>query len=126
MIVTLHPFSVSTTTSWVGTTGANPTEESVESLFRRFFPDAIPLIPDLTQSFLANPTGVLGTVRSAPWHHRDRVMLLGDAAHAIVPFFGQGMNSGFEDCTVLAQLLDENAAVTGDPELLDQRVDARP
>lgn len=85
------------------------TEESVNALFRRFFPDAIPLIPELAASFLANPTGVLGTVRSAPWHHLDRAMLLGDAAHAIVPFFGQGMNSGFEDCTVLAQLLDEAA-----------------
>ena len=78
----------------------------VEALFEEQFPDAMPLIPDLTESFLAGPTGELGTVRCHPWHYRDKVSLIGDAAHAIVPFFGQGMNCGFEDCTVLDELQD--------------------
>jgi kynurenine 3-monooxygenase len=61
----------------------------------------------LTREFASNPTGELGTVRCAPWHAGGRVALIGDAAHAIVPFFGQGMNAGFEDCTVLAELLEK-------------------
>ena len=80
--------------------------ERVMSLFREQFADAVPLISDLTRSFVSSPTGELGTVRCGPWHFEDRVMLIGDAAHAIVPFFGQGMNTGFEDCTVLGELLD--------------------
>jgi kynurenine 3-monooxygenase len=77
----------------------------VEALFEEQFPDSVALIPDLSESFLAGPTGDLGTVRFHPWHYRDKVSLIGDAAHAIVPFFGQGMNCGFEDCTVLDELL---------------------
>ena len=83
-------------------------ETSALRLFEDLFPDAIPRIPNLEANYVANPTGVLGTVRCAPWHYRDRVLLLGDAAHAIVPFFGQGMNAGFEDCSVLDSLLDEH------------------
>jgi len=82
--------------------------EKVMLLFERYFPDAIPLIPDLAQSFLANPAGHLGTVRCHPWHVEGRAVLIGDAAHAIVPFFGQGMNCGFEDCVVLDRLIDEH------------------
>lgn len=77
-------------------------------LFASNFPDALPLIPDLAVSFFANPTGELGTVRCQPWHHRGRALLIGDAAHAIVPFFGQGMNCGFEDCTVLDRMLERD------------------
>lgn len=84
------------------------TDAPVVDLFETQFPDAIPLIPDLTGDFFANPTGHLGTVRCRPWHLEDRVGLIGDAAHAIVPFFGQGMNAGFEDCRVLGELLDEH------------------
>ncbi len=83
--------------------------ERVMNLFREQFPDAVPLIPDLAQSFLANPTGSLGTVRCSPWNAGDHVTLIGDAAHGIVPFFGQGMNTGFEDCTVLDQLMQGRA-----------------
>lgn len=83
------------------------TEPRVVELFRSQFPDAISLIPDLATEFFANPTGHLGTVRCRPWHLEDRVGLVGDAAHAIVPFFGQGMNAGFEDCRILDELLDE-------------------
>jgi kynurenine 3-monooxygenase len=80
----------------------------VRAFFETQFPDAVPLITDLESSFLANPTGELGTVRCRPWHHDGRVLLMGDAAHAVVPFFGQGMNCGFEDCRVLDELLDEH------------------
>jgi kynurenine 3-monooxygenase len=82
--------------------------DEVRDLFERQFPDSIPLIPDLTEVYAANPEGFLGTVRCYPWHFEDRVALIGDAAHAIVPFFGQGMNAGFEDVTVLDSLMDEH------------------
>jgi kynurenine 3-monooxygenase len=84
--------------------------EKVLELFERHFPDALPLIPDLAGSFFDNPTGTLATVRCGPWRVGGRALLVGDAAHAIVPFFGQGMNCGFEDCTVLDQLLERGAA----------------
>jgi kynurenine 3-monooxygenase len=80
-------------------------ESDVLSLFERFFPNALPLIPDLARTFFENPTGKLGTVRCQPWNTGGGALLVGDAAHAIVPFFGQGMNSGFEDCTLLDDLL---------------------
>jgi kynurenine 3-monooxygenase len=86
------------------------TAEKVSELFERQFPDAIPLIPDLTESFLSNPPGNLGTVRCHPWHVGGRALLIGDAAHGIVPFFGQGMNCGFEDCIVLERLIDEHGS----------------
>ena len=82
--------------------------EEVRDLFEREFPDAIPLIPGLAQEFFENPAGRLGTVRCRPWTLEDRVALIGDAAHAIVPFFGQGMNCGFEDCVVLDEVLNRH------------------
>lgn len=79
--------------------------------FRRFFgeefPDAAPLMPKLLQEFSENPTSSLVTVRCAPWHYHDKVALVGDAAHAVVPFYGQGMNAAFEDCVVLDECLAE-------------------
>ena len=85
------------------------TPAEVTAFFTRVFPDATPLMPALTKEFFAHPTGSLVTVRCFPWKYGDDVLLLGDAAHAIVPFYGQGMNSGFEDCTVLNQLLDQHS-----------------
>ncbi len=82
----------------------------VKEFFRARFPDAVPLMPDLTDNFFANPTGAMVTVKCSPWHVEGRALLLGDAAHAIVPFFGQGINCGFEDCTVLLELLDRHGA----------------
>ncbi len=82
------------------------TEAEVLDRFRRVFPDAAPLIKDLGPDFLANPVGSLVTVRCAPWSWRGRAALIGDAAHAIVPFYGQGANAGFEDCAVLLECLD--------------------
>jgi kynurenine 3-monooxygenase len=64
-------------------------------------------MPTLLEDFKKNPTGSLVTVRCAPWYYRDRVCLLGDAAHAVVPFYGQGMNAAFEDCVVLDECLNK-------------------
>jgi len=84
------------------------TERAVHELFARAFPDALPLMPALGQEFRTHPQGRLGTVHAAPWHIGGRVLLMGDAAHAIVPFHGQGMNAAFEDCCVLDALLDRH------------------
>lgn len=81
-------------------------DAAVRAYFRQVYPDAVPLMPDLAREFRTNPVGSLVTIRCAPWHWRDRVVLVGDAAHAIVPFYGQGMNAAFEDCRVLCDLLD--------------------
>jgi kynurenine 3-monooxygenase len=83
-------------------------EEDVQSFFHTTFPDIVPLIPDLTQQFLHHPVAALVTVKCFPWIRDDRFCLIGDAAHAIVPFFGQGMNAGFEDCSVLNALMEQH------------------
>ena len=81
------------------------TDDDVQRFFGEEFPDAVPLMPTLLEDFKNNPTGSLVTIRCAPWYYRDRVCLLGDAAHAVVPFYGQGMNAAFEDCVVLDECL---------------------
>lgn len=81
----------------------------VEAFFREQFPDAVPLMPTLADDFLHNPTSALVTIRCQPWHVGGRVVLLGDACHAVVPFLGQGMNAAFEDCTVLSECLSRHA-----------------
>ncbi|MHC4785985.1 MAG: FAD-dependent oxidoreductase [Planctomycetota bacterium] len=96
-------------------TGANSfaavqTDEDVRSFFETHFPDAIPQMPTLVEDYRRNPVGSLVTVRCAPWHHGGKVVLVGDAAHAIVPFYGQGMNAAFEDCVALADCLREAPA----------------
>ena len=83
------------------------TDDEVRDFFREEFPDAVPLMPTLLQDFKDNPTGSLVTIRCAPWYYRDKVALVGDAAHAVVPFYGQGMNAAFEDCVVLDECLAE-------------------
>ncbi|MFI4885956.1 MAG: FAD-dependent oxidoreductase [Steroidobacterales bacterium] len=80
--------------------------ERVRMLFQNQFPDAMQLMPHLIEEFTSHPRGQLGTVYTQPWHIGGQVLLLGDAAHAIVPFHGQGMNAAFEDCAVLDSLLD--------------------
>ena len=82
------------------------TKESVEQLFNNKFKDAAQIIPNLTDMFFANPTGMLGTIRCQQWNYNN-ALLIGDAAHAVVPFHGQGMNCGFEDCSELNTLLDQ-------------------
>ena len=79
---------------------------AAEAFIAEQFPDVPPLVPDLRAQLEAHPLGILGNVRCAPWHLGDKVLLIGDAAHAIVPFHGQGMNAAFEDCVVLDALLD--------------------
>jgi kynurenine 3-monooxygenase len=81
--------------------------EDVRRFFEEEFPDAVPLMPTLLEDFRENPTGSLVTIRCAPWYYRDKVCLVGDAAHAVVPFYGQGMNAAFEDCVVLDECLEE-------------------
>jgi len=83
------------------------TEDDVRRFFDEEFPDAVPLMPTLLEDFKNNPTGSLVTIRCAPWYYHDRVCLLGDAAHAVVPFYGQGMNAAFEDCVVLDECLEK-------------------
>jgi kynurenine 3-monooxygenase len=83
------------------------TDDQVCDFFREEFPDAVPLMPTLLEDFKENPTGSLVTIRCAPWFYRDKVALVGDAAHAVVPFYGQGMNAAFEDCVVLDECLAE-------------------
>jgi kynurenine 3-monooxygenase len=84
--------------------------EQVIRFFESRFPDAVPLMPQLADNYFANPTGAMVTVKCSPWHVEGRALLLGDAVHAIVPFFGQGINCGFEDCTCLVELLDRYGA----------------
>jgi len=85
------------------------TEPEIENFFSDTFPDVVGLIPDLTKQFFYNPTSSLVTVKCFPWIREDKFCLIGDAAHAIVPFFGQGMNAGFEDCSVLDNLIEKHA-----------------
>jgi kynurenine 3-monooxygenase len=80
--------------------------DGVRRFFLRWFADVVPLIPNLAEAFLANPVGTLGTVRCRRWHDAGNVLLIGDAAHAIVPFHGQGMNLAFEDCLLLERALE--------------------
>ena len=82
-------------------------DADVRRFFDEEFPDAVPLMPTLLQDFRENPTGSLVTIRCAPWSYKDKVALVGDAAHAVVPFYGQGMNAAFEDCVVLDECLAE-------------------
>ena len=89
------PRSFATTTS----------DDDVRRFFDEEFPDAVPLMPTLLEDFRENPTGSLVTIRCAPWFYKDKVALVGDAAHAVVPFYGQGMNAAFEDCVVLDECL---------------------
>jgi kynurenine 3-monooxygenase len=84
------------------------TPEQIKLFFETEFPDAIPLMPTLVDDFMNNPTSSLVTVKCFPWTFNNKMGLIGDAAHAIVPFFGQGMNCGFEDCVVLNELIEKH------------------
>ncbi len=86
------------------------TGRKARDFFAQEFPDALDLIPDLAQQFEAHPQGLLGTIHCPQWHDAERLLLVGDAAHAIVPFHGQGMNCAFEDCRILDALLASHPA----------------
>jgi kynurenine 3-monooxygenase len=81
-------------------------DDDVRRFFDEEFPDAVTLMPTLLDDFRENPTGSLVTIRCAPWFYLEKVCLVGDAAHAVVPFYGQGMNAAFEDCVVLDKCLE--------------------
>ena len=83
------------------------TTEKIEEFFHKSFPDVLDLIPDLAEQFLKNPVGVMGTIKCSPWNSYGRTLLMGDAAHAMVPFYGQGMNAAFEDVAVFDEILDD-------------------
>lgn len=82
-------------------------EERLISFFQKEFPDAYKAMPDLADEFFGNPTGFMSTIKCTPWYYKDECLLIGDAAHGVIPFFGQGMNSAFEDCRVLDELLEQ-------------------
>ena len=84
------------------------TAEKAKAFFEKYFADAIQWMPDYVDQYMQNPTSSLVTIRCYPWSH-DAACLIGDASHGIVPFFGQGMNAGFEDCRVLDELMNEHA-----------------
>ncbi|MCB9167396.1 MAG: FAD-dependent monooxygenase [Flavobacteriales bacterium] len=81
-------------------------EKELMRFFQEHFKDAIPMLPDLAEQYFRNPQSNLAIIRCSPWTHEDKVALVGDAAHAIVPFYGEGMNAGYEDCKVLNDLLN--------------------
>ncbi|MDP4826525.1 MAG: FAD-dependent monooxygenase [Flavobacteriales bacterium] len=82
------------------------TPEKVTNFFNEVFPDAVAVMPTLIQDYYENPTSSLVMISCDPWNYGDKVCLMGDASHAIVPFYGQGMNSGFEDCTVFDDIFN--------------------
>jgi kynurenine 3-monooxygenase len=88
-------------------------ESSVRSFFTAEFPDVAPLMPTLLEDFFANPTGSMVTIKCTPWFVGNKAALLGDASHAIVPFFGQGMNCAFESCSVLDEIIGKRTAEHG-------------
>ena len=88
------------------------TKEKVDEFFSKYFSDAKQNMPELLQDFFSNPTGHLATVKCAPWHYQDKALLLGDAAHAVVPFHGQGMNCGFEDALDLVETIEKESSRT--------------
>ncbi|WP_406051796.1 FAD-dependent oxidoreductase [Kribbella sp. NBC_00889] len=92
-----------------GSFDALTSEVDIEDHFRTSYPDLLPLAPDLVGDYLHNPVGVLGTVHTLPWQAHGRTALIGDAAHAIVPFYGQGANCAFEDVVELDRCLDDTA-----------------
>lgn len=83
------------------------TQEKVVEFFQKYFKDALALMPNLAEDFFTNPTAPLGTVKCSPWHYKGNTLLMGDAAHAIIPFYGQGMNASFEDVVEFDKVLDK-------------------
>ena len=83
------------------------TEEKINQFFHDQFPDALALIPEIEKQFAKNPTGALGTIKCSPWYYKGNNLIMGDAAHAVVPFYGQGMNASFEDVYELDQFIEK-------------------
>jgi kynurenine 3-monooxygenase len=119
MLIALpNPDATFTATLFLARAGENSFEQlrstaDVDGFFQREFPSARSLMPDLTKEFFEHPQGSLGTVYTRGWHLEGKVLLLGDAAHAIVPFHGQGMNCAFEDCVELMRMMEEHHTWAG-------------
>lgn len=96
-----HPFE-----GEIGFNNLN-TKEKVKAFFEEYFPELLPYIPHYLEEFFENPVGTLGTIKCYPWQAFGKALLMGDASHAIVPFYGQGMNASFEDVTVFDEILDQ-------------------
>jgi kynurenine 3-monooxygenase len=102
-----------TVTLFLAKQAATPSFENLQNVtevthfFEQYFPEIYSKIPDLTEQFFHNPIGSLATVKCGPYHFQNKSLLLGDAAHAVVPFYGQGMNCSFEDVVVLDSLIEE-------------------
>ncbi len=96
-----HPFE--------GEIGFNnlDTKEKVKAFFEEYFPELLPYIPHYLEEYFENPVGTLGTIKCYPWQAFGKALVMGDASHAIVPFYGQGMNASFEDVTVFDEILDQ-------------------
>ena len=116
MMIALPNFDASfTCTLFLAHTGENSFEQladekSLLEFFETNFAAAIPLMPTLPEDFFANPVGNLGTIKCFPWNIGGKSLLLGDAAHAVVPFYGQGMNASFEDCRIFNQLVETHGS----------------
>jgi kynurenine 3-monooxygenase len=89
------------------------TDDDVAAAFARHYPDARELMPDLVAEYRANPASSLVTIRTGPWYHDDRLLIIGDAAHAVVPFYGQGANAALEDVTILFEQYARDATTPG-------------
>lgn len=102
------------------------TDEDILNYFNTYFPDVIPIMPDLIRDFRQSPNSPLLTVRCDPYHYNDKLLLIGDAAHACVPFYGQGMNAAFEDGLLLYEVMKQcgNDHSRALPEFSRQRVQA--
>ncbi len=100
-VTMFHPFE--------GEVGFNnlTTKEKVRDFFEEYFPTLIPYVPNYVEEFFENPVGTLGTIKCYPWQAFGKTLIMGDAAHAIVPFYGQGMNASFEDVRVFDEVMDE-------------------
>ena len=114
MLIALpNPDGDFTLTLFMPTEGENSfseltSDEQVNAFFNHFFVSAVPLLPNLNHEFKTNPTGILGTVRCQHWHDKDKLLLMGDAAHALVPFHAQGMNFAFDDCVELDKVIEKH------------------
>jgi len=101
------------------------TEAAVRAFFQTLFADIVPLTDTLVADFLRNPIIPLISIRTLPWYYKDRIVLIGDACHAVYPFYAQGMNAAFEDCLVLSQCLDRykdcREAAFGEYQMLRKR-----
>ncbi len=102
-------FTVAMFHPYEGKSGFNTldTEEKVMAFFKKFYPDTLQHFPNLTEEYFNNPVGMLGTIKCYPWQAFGKTLIMGDAAHAIVPFYGQGMNASFEDVRIFDEMVEE-------------------